>query len=247
MSRPCCRWSLLPWVLVGRLWPAPSHLPSCLLFPEKKIVSQVWNSTFLGHSTTAILPYQQALQVLTLPGAQLAMTAMLAGWVVAERCAAGTVRSSCLWPARAGLQCTHPCLPASPSCALPRPLLSQHFAPHIQQLSMESNGKGVAIDGTRLPYETGARTALEFCSSPAAGQAAAPALSWAAGSSWLAMVPSHSLAPQHPIVTLLLLSQICFWQARSTSASSRRRSAASPASTQFHCSRTQGRRASSRA
>jgi glucose-6-phosphate isomerase len=52
----------------------------------------VWNSTFLGHSTTAILPYQQALQ---------------------------------------------------------------HFAPHIQQLSMESNGKGVAIDGTRLPYETG--------------------------------------------------------------------------------------------
>jgi glucose-6-phosphate isomerase len=52
----------------------------------------VWNATFLGRPTTAILPYQQALQ---------------------------------------------------------------HFAPHIQQLSMESNGKGVAIDGTRLPYETG--------------------------------------------------------------------------------------------
>ncbi|KAL4431020.1 hypothetical protein ABPG75_006276 [Micractinium tetrahymenae] len=52
----------------------------------------VWNTTFLGRSTTAILPYQQALQ---------------------------------------------------------------HFAPHIQQLSMESNGKGVAIDGTPLPFETG--------------------------------------------------------------------------------------------
>ena len=29
------------------------------------------------------------------------------------------------------------------------------LAPHIQQVSMESNGKGVAIDGTRLPYECG--------------------------------------------------------------------------------------------
>eukprot|EP00887_Chlorella_sp_A99_P005656 scaffold1.g5656.t1 len=53
----------------------------------------VWNATFLSQPTTAILPYQQALQ---------------------------------------------------------------HFAPHIQQLSMESNGKGVAIDGTRLAYEAGA-------------------------------------------------------------------------------------------
>lgn len=51
-----------------------------------------WNSTFLGHSTTAILPYQQALA---------------------------------------------------------------QFAPHIQQLSMESNGKGVALDGTRLTYPAG--------------------------------------------------------------------------------------------
>lgn len=29
------------------------------------------------------------------------------------------------------------------------------LAPHIQQVAMESNGKGVAIDGTRLPYECG--------------------------------------------------------------------------------------------
>jgi len=29
------------------------------------------------------------------------------------------------------------------------------LAPHIQQVSMESNGKGVAIDGTPLPYECG--------------------------------------------------------------------------------------------
>lgn len=52
----------------------------------------VWNATFLGRTTTAILPYQQALQ---------------------------------------------------------------HFAPHIQQLSMESNGKGVAIDGTPLDFQAG--------------------------------------------------------------------------------------------
>ncbi|KAL0028857.1 hypothetical protein WJX77_001267 [Trebouxia sp. C0004] len=29
------------------------------------------------------------------------------------------------------------------------------LAPHIQQVSMESNGKGVAIDGSRLPFESG--------------------------------------------------------------------------------------------
>mmetsp|Transcript_29765 Transcript_29765/g.58041 ORF Transcript_29765/g.58041 Transcript_29765/m.58041 type:complete len:550 (+) Transcript_29765:128-1777(+) len=29
------------------------------------------------------------------------------------------------------------------------------FAPHIQQVDMESNGKSVAIDGTKLPFETG--------------------------------------------------------------------------------------------
>lgn len=31
----------------------------------------------------------------------------------------------------------------------------EKFAPHIQQVSMESNGKGVSIDGVVLPYETG--------------------------------------------------------------------------------------------
>lgn len=71
----------------GCMAPCPAHLSTPSSLP------QVWNTTFLGHSTTALLPYQQALQ---------------------------------------------------------------HFAPHIQQLSMESNGKGVAIDGTPLPYETGA-------------------------------------------------------------------------------------------
>ena len=70
--------------------PSPAPLHSTPPLPPL----QVWNTTFLGHSTTALLPYQQALQ---------------------------------------------------------------HFAPHIQQLSMESNGKGVALDGSRLPYETGAR------------------------------------------------------------------------------------------
>ncbi|KAK9667712.1 hypothetical protein RND81_13G006000 [Saponaria officinalis] len=31
----------------------------------------------------------------------------------------------------------------------------EKFAPHIQQVSMESNGKGVSIDGEVLPFETG--------------------------------------------------------------------------------------------
>ncbi|KFM26642.1 Glucose-6-phosphate isomerase, cytosolic B [Auxenochlorella protothecoides] len=52
----------------------------------------VWNATFLGHPTTAILPYQQSLA---------------------------------------------------------------HFAPHVQQLSMESNGKGVSLDGTTLNFGAG--------------------------------------------------------------------------------------------
>lgn len=52
----------------------------------------VWNTSFLGYSTRAILPYQEALS---------------------------------------------------------------KFAPHIQQLSMESNGKGVAIDGTPLTIDAG--------------------------------------------------------------------------------------------
>lgn len=52
----------------------------------------VWNATFLGHSTCAILPYQQALA---------------------------------------------------------------KFAPHIQQVSMESNGKRVALDGTEVSFPTG--------------------------------------------------------------------------------------------
>ena len=52
----------------------------------------VWNSSFLGHASRAILPYAQAL-----------------------------IR----------------------------------FAAHIQQVDMESNGKGVTVDGTALPFEAG--------------------------------------------------------------------------------------------
>lgn len=52
----------------------------------------VWNATFLGHATRALLPYQQALLKL---------------------------------------------------------------APHIQQVDMESNGKGVRLDGTTLPHSAG--------------------------------------------------------------------------------------------
>ncbi|KAI3464969.1 hypothetical protein Pfo_021632 [Paulownia fortunei] len=38
---------------------------------------------------------------------------------------------------------------------LPYSQALEKFAPHIQQVSMESNGKGVSIDGVPLPYETG--------------------------------------------------------------------------------------------
>ncbi|KAJ4811446.1 Glucose-6-phosphate isomerase [Rhynchospora pubera] len=38
---------------------------------------------------------------------------------------------------------------------LPYSQALEKFAPHIQQLSMESNGKGVSIDGTPLPFEAG--------------------------------------------------------------------------------------------
>lgn len=38
---------------------------------------------------------------------------------------------------------------------LPYSQALEKFAPHIQQVSMESNGKGVSIDGEPLPFETG--------------------------------------------------------------------------------------------
>eukprot|EP00262_Sarcandra_glabra_P014368 TRINITY_DN4200_c0_g1_i2.p1 TRINITY_DN4200_c0_g1~~TRINITY_DN4200_c0_g1_i2.p1 ORF type:complete len:550 (-),score=99.79 TRINITY_DN4200_c0_g1_i2:288-1937(-) len=38
---------------------------------------------------------------------------------------------------------------------LPYSQALEKFAPHIQQVSMESNGKGVSIDGVKLPFETG--------------------------------------------------------------------------------------------
>ncbi|TVU44769.1 hypothetical protein EJB05_04225 [Eragrostis curvula] len=38
---------------------------------------------------------------------------------------------------------------------LPYAQALEKFAPHIQQLSMESNGKGVSIDGVQLSFETG--------------------------------------------------------------------------------------------
>ena len=43
--------------------------------------------------------------------------------------------------------------PARP--ILPYTQALEKFAPHIQQLSMESNGKGVSIDGVPLNFEVG--------------------------------------------------------------------------------------------
>ncbi|CAI7822899.1 unnamed protein product [Closterium sp. NIES-54] len=56
--------------------------------------------------------------------------------------------------------CHIPLLPlatpfAHPQAILPYCQALQKLAPHIQQVSMESNGKGVSIDGEELPYECG--------------------------------------------------------------------------------------------
>ena len=50
------------------------------------------------------------------------------------------------------------------TCAiLPYQQALQHFAPHIQQLSMESNGKGVGLDGAPLGFESGERGWWWWC------------------------------------------------------------------------------------
>lgn len=63
---PCCPPAdpSCPTLLPSR--PLPCPLPADITRPQPpppRHCAQVWNSTFLGHSTTAILPYQQALQV----------------------------------------------------------------------------------------------------------------------------------------------------------------------------------------
>ena len=45
--------------------------------------------------------------------------------------------------------------PLCPQAILPYCQALQKLAPHIQQVSMESNGKRVGIDGEVLPYECG--------------------------------------------------------------------------------------------
>ena len=45
------------------------------------------------------------------------------------------------------------CLPCA--CPCPRPQALSKLAPHIQQVDMESNGKGVDTNGVRLPFEAG--------------------------------------------------------------------------------------------
>ena len=76
-------------------WAMDTHFrtaPFAENLPVQLGLAGIWNSTFLGYSSLAILPYCQALAKL---------------------------------------------------------------APHIQQVSMESNGKGVAADGTTLPFKAG--------------------------------------------------------------------------------------------
>lgn len=120
-----------------------------------------WNATFLGRPTTAILPYQQARANGGLGGLPTRATCLACSLACSAR-AAGLQRLSAQMVGHVHRAPISPAAPPS-ACALPcpaRPQALQHFAPHIQQLSMESNGKGVALDGTRLPYETGAGLVL---------------------------------------------------------------------------------------
>lgn len=87
----------------------------------------LWNSTFLGHESRAILPYAQASkQPDTPPPSPAADGETVAGQPDAR-------------PRLCGGGCQ----------ALLR------FPAHIQQVDMESNGKRVAIDGSELPFAAG--------------------------------------------------------------------------------------------
>jgi hypothetical protein len=60
-------------------------------------------------------------------------------------------------------------LSTSPLCGLLRPARQalSKLAPHIQQVDMESNGKGVDLNGVRLPFEAGE---IDFGEPPGGGQ-----------------------------------------------------------------------------
>jgi hypothetical protein len=74
--------------------------------------------------------------------------------------------STALSHAAKSLKCSHSLSvpPSQHAPLLPGPLLRlqalSKLAPHIQQVSMESNGKGVDIDGNVLPFEAGESVCL---------------------------------------------------------------------------------------
>lgn len=109
----------------------------------------VWNVSFLGYGAKAILPYCQVSAAPRVQGAAPTLQAF------SPRCrAAETAQHNGTWSKRhAGSSAWfdnfgNPCSP-------PRPQALSKFAPHIQQVDMESNGKGVDINGVALPFETG--------------------------------------------------------------------------------------------
>lgn len=87
----------------------------------------LWNISFLGYPARALLPYCQVRACrLRQPGIRVAA------------CPATLNPNQSL---------------NEPTPAHPQAL--SKFAPHIQQVSMESNGKGVDMEGCPLPFEVG--------------------------------------------------------------------------------------------
>ncbi len=138
----------------------------------------VWNVSFLNYPARAILPYCQ-VRGCGCCGSVLAQMHQLLRATPACCCACwGQVRQQreqpahilqvnsnalCLHKGRTQVSCLHcvlttgePCHHVlTPTLLPPPPQALSKLAPHIQQVAMESNGKGVDMNGKRLAFEAG--------------------------------------------------------------------------------------------
>ena len=119
----------------------------------------VWNTTFLGYPSLAILPYTQALSKLAPHIQQVktlsSLTHPLSSHVHLDDCPGilcdSTFYSRSLWTQFLFPSLFPPVCPFdlfSRGCQLLRIIL-------LLQVSMESNGKGVSLDGSKLTFEAG--------------------------------------------------------------------------------------------
>jgi glucose-6-phosphate isomerase len=103
----------------------------------------LWNISFLGYPARALLPYCQ-VRWLSLFHVMGIVSFLLA------------VQPT-LQPQNLTVRQLRPPTRPHPSQALSK------FAPHIQQVSMESNGKGVDMEGRPLPFEVSKRQRCHTC------------------------------------------------------------------------------------